>query len=75
MRELSNKEEAPRARWPNYWLLGEHETSSMEVLAVDLDGGESPSGQPKGAFRSGQASPSVEEGCLNDTNLRVYDGL
>jgi hypothetical protein len=75
MRELSDKEEAPRARWPNYWLLGGHETSSMDMLAVYLSGGETPQGVRRGAFRSGQASPSVEEGCLNDTNLRVYDGL
>lgn len=40
MRELSDKEEAPLARWPNYWMLSEHETSSMAVLAIDLDGGE-----------------------------------
>ncbi len=40
MSELSGKEEAPRARWPNYWLLVEHETSSMDVLAIDLDSGE-----------------------------------
>jgi hypothetical protein len=47
----------------------------MDVLAVYLNGGVNPSGRPKGAFRSGQASPSVEEDCLNDTNLRDYDGL
>jgi hypothetical protein len=72
---LSDKEEAPRARWPNYWLLGEHETSSMDVLAVCLNGGGNPSGRPKGAFRSGQASPVLKKAVLNDTNLRVYDGL
>lgn len=36
---MSGKEEAPRARWPNYWLLVEHETSSVDVLAIDLDSG------------------------------------
>lgn len=36
---LSDNGEAPRARWPSYWLIVEHETSNMEVLAVDLDGG------------------------------------
>ncbi len=51
MSELSGKEEASRARWPNYWLLVEHETSSMHVLAVDLNGGGSPSGRPKEGFQ------------------------
>ena len=37
---MSDKEEAPRARWPNYWLLVKHETNSTDVLAIDLDGGE-----------------------------------
>jgi hypothetical protein len=37
---LSDKEEAPRARWPNYWLLVKHETNSTGVLAIDLDGRE-----------------------------------
>jgi hypothetical protein len=36
---LSDKEEAPQARWPNYWLLVKHETNSTDVLAIDLDGG------------------------------------
>ena len=31
---------AQRAHSPNYRLIVEHETSSMDVLAVDLDGGE-----------------------------------
>ena len=62
MSELSVNEQAPRARQPNYWLLVEHETSSMDMLAVDLDGEESPSGRPKGAFKTGQASPDVKEG-------------
>ena len=58
MRELSDKEEAPRARWPNYWLLGEYETSSMEVLAVYLNGGETPRGVRREGF---QVRPSVTQ--------------
>lgn len=50
MSELSGKEEASRARWPNYWLLVEHETSSMHVLAVDLKGGEKALGAPEGGL-------------------------
>jgi hypothetical protein len=58
MRELSDKEEAPRARWPNYWLPGEHETNSMDVLAVDLNGRGKPLGASEGGF---QVRPSVTQ--------------
>lgn len=37
--ELPDNEEAPRAHSPNYLLIVEHETSSIGVLAADLDGG------------------------------------
>ncbi len=40
MSELSDNEETPQARWLNCWLIVEHETSSMNVLVVNLGGGE-----------------------------------
>jgi hypothetical protein len=75
MRELSDKKEALRARWPNYWLLSKHETSSMDMLAVYLNGEGNPSGRPKGAFRTDQASSDIKEDRSNDTSLHAYDGL
>jgi hypothetical protein len=61
MRELSDKEEAPRARWPNYWLLGEYETSSMDVLAVYLNGGETPRGVRRGASYPAKRHPVLKK--------------
>ncbi len=62
MSELSDNEEAPRARQSNYWLLVENEISSMPMLAFDLDGEDNPLGRPKGTFKTGQASHDVKEG-------------
>ena len=37
---MPDNEQAPRTHSPNYWLIVEHESSSMDVLTADLDGGE-----------------------------------